>query len=48
MDIQLVVVRDFAAHLRGDVITDAAEIAAVLGGAHADCVVRVRVSGKGN
>jgi hypothetical protein len=47
MDIKLVVVRAFGTHARGDVINDAGEIARVLAGEHAACVVRVLASGKG-
>lgn len=44
MNVQLVVVRPFGTYAKGDVITDAAQIASVLAGEHAQCVVRVAVS----
>lgn len=42
MDFTLVVVSPFGLHASGDAITDAGRIEAVLGGEHADKVVRVR------
>lgn len=47
MNIQLVVVRAFGAHVRGDVITDQTQINAILASENADCVVKVLLSGKG-
>ena len=41
MNTTLVVVRAFASHAKGDVVTDPAEIAAILGGEQAHAVVRV-------
>lgn len=41
MDTKLVVVRPFAGRARGDAIADPDEVARVLAGAHAECVVRV-------
>lgn len=41
MDIKLVVVRDFGAHRRGDVIEDEALISQILADERAACVVRV-------
>jgi hypothetical protein len=41
MNVQLVVVRAFGAHQKGDVITDAATAASVLAGEQAHWVVRV-------
>ncbi len=41
MTLKLVVVRPFGTHGKGDVITDAAAIAAVLQSEQAACVVRV-------
>lgn len=41
MDFTLVVVQPFGRHGSGDAITDPERIAAVLGGEHADKVVRV-------
>jgi hypothetical protein len=41
MKLALVVVRPFAAHGNGDLITDPTEIARVLGSEHAACVVKV-------
>jgi hypothetical protein len=41
MNQHLVVVRPFAAHQKGDVISDAADIASVLASPHADHVVRI-------
>ena len=41
MNTVLVVVRPFGPHAKGDVITDAATIAAVQAGQNAHCVVRV-------
>lgn len=42
MDVHLVVVRAFGPHAKGDVIAEPGEVAAVLAGEHAGCVVRVR------
>lgn len=47
MNIQLVVVRDFGAHVRGDVITDPVQVTAILASENAGCVVRVLASVKG-
>jgi hypothetical protein len=41
MNIQLVVVAAFGTHVRGDVITDAVQIAAILASENATRVVRV-------
>ena len=41
MNTVLVVVRPFGPHAKGDVIADAATIAATLAGENAACVVRV-------
>ena len=46
MDIKLGGVRAFGPHARGDVIDDAGEVARVLAGEHAVCVVRVLTSTK--
>ncbi len=43
MTTKLVVVRPFATHGKGDVITDATQIASILQGEQAACVVRVIV-----
>ncbi|MBN9510750.1 MAG: hypothetical protein J0I21_16780 [Alphaproteobacteria bacterium] len=43
MTVQLVVVRAFGPHARGDVIADKEIIAALLAGEHAHDVVRVSV-----
>jgi len=45
MQFHLMVVRSFGAHAKGDVITDAAEIEAVLAGENAQDVVRIAVMG---
>jgi hypothetical protein len=42
MTIQLVVVRPFGTYAKGDVIGDAASIAAISASEQATCVVRVR------
>jgi len=44
MNHHLVVVRPFGAHQKGDVITDAAEIASILASPNADHVVRIPAS----
>lgn len=41
MEMHLVVVQPFNGFSRGDVITDTARMAVILGGAHAHFVVRV-------
>jgi len=41
MELHLVVVRAFGPYAKGDVVADAAAVAAVLAGEHAGCVVRV-------
>ena len=41
MSIQLVVVRSFGTYAKGDVIGDAASVAAILASEQASCVVRV-------
>ena len=41
MNQHLVVVRPFGDHLKGDVITDPADIASILASPHADQVVRI-------
>ena len=41
MNTTLVVVRAFASHAKGDVVTDAAQIATILAGEQAGNVVRV-------
>jgi hypothetical protein len=46
MNIQLVVVRAFGAYAKGQVVTDAALISEILGGANAHCVVRVANAAK--
>jgi hypothetical protein len=43
MTVHLVVVRAFGPYARGDVISDAMQMATVLVGEHADSVVRVTV-----
>ena len=43
MTIQLIVVRPFATHAKGDVIGDAASIAAILASEQATSVVRVQL-----
>lgn len=47
MDIRLVVVRDFGAHTKGDVVSDADEITKSLADERAACVVRVAVTEEG-
>jgi len=41
MDLHLVVVRAFGPYAKGDVVSDAAAVAAILAGEHAGSVVRV-------
>ncbi len=45
MQFHLVVVRPFAAYGKGEVVTDAAAISAILAGEHAHDVVRVSAKG---
>jgi hypothetical protein len=48
MNIHLVVVHAFGGHKRGDVITDATQIAAILASADALHVVKVAANGQGS